>query len=270
MECFCSGWTHMGLQVPPGLTCSTHYFTSWTGSEYQWLRGSHSLPPTHPPTSLRHRWERGAKKKSLETRVDIQNAHFTQDPCGEPNEYLNPVNITSRERKFVDLLRPHDGLIVLFFLPFFKLLGNVPLSKHVHSLLGKGYIKPGAESWRYGVFSGRFLADGLLQPADLLLLLLLFLLHAGPPEAGASPGHVLSRRRLAVRRGPPRVPGSQRQQCTQLRLQLLWEIPLRCGHSQGWEIRRVRGETQKRWVDAEDTLVCFVGLWQGPHTCCVS
>lgn len=45
-------------------------------------RGSHWFP-SFPPT-MRHREERGAKKKSGE-KVDFQNAPFTQDRPAVPN-----------------------------------------------------------------------------------------------------------------------------------------------------------------------------------------
>lgn len=182
-------------------------------------RGSHWLTPLHP-LLLASPGEGGQEKKlwsqSWHSKCTLHSRSvWCTKLILKPSKYYQEGEVVCWRLLVASLWQLNS---------FFSVLGNVSQPQHVHSLLCKGYIKPGAESWRYGVFYGCFFTNGLLHPADLFHLLL----HAGPPEAGASARHVVLN--LAVWRRPPRSQSRQRQ-CTQLCHYLLWEITHRDGYS---------------------------------------
>lgn len=75
--------------IRPNMQPTKHHFTSVNGSTRAQGPTGSPVPPSLI-LCVTERREREGPRKKFGVRVDIQNAHFTQEQSGIPNLYVNP------------------------------------------------------------------------------------------------------------------------------------------------------------------------------------
>lgn len=82
--------------IRPNMQPTRHHFTSVNGSTR--AQGPTGSPRPSLIICVTERREREGPRKKFGVRVDIQNAHFTQEQSGIPNLYVNPLHTVKKER----------------------------------------------------------------------------------------------------------------------------------------------------------------------------
>lgn len=99
--------------IRPNIQPTRHHFTSLYGSTR--AQGPTGSPRPSLILCVTERREREGPRKKFGVRVDIQNAHFTQEQSGLPNLYVNPVNTIKKESFLVTSFWPPCDRLTDYF-----------------------------------------------------------------------------------------------------------------------------------------------------------